>query len=76
MNHRDHYRQHDAPRRSDPQGSLARHVGATPLSEQELRALAARALRSGVIVFLKADLEKLPDMARLLIEGEARRLYG
>ena len=74
MKHRNRYTEH-APRRSDPQGSLARHGGGAPLTDGELRALVARAHRLGVIVFLKADLERMPALQRTVIEGAARQLY-
>lgn len=57
-------------------GSLDRFNGQRLASESELRALAAAALDSGVILFLRKDLEKIPWQARELIESEARRLYG
>lgn len=71
MNHT-RYRAHDVRVR----GSLEHTVGESPAGEAELRAMAARALKSGVILFLRADLEQLPWTSREIIEGEARKLYG
>ncbi len=56
--------------------SLDRVTGSSPLSEAELRALAAKALDRGVIVFMPADLQRLPWQSREIIETEAARLYG
>lgn len=56
--------------------SLDRVTGKAPTGEAELRAMAARVLKSGVILFLRADLEQLPWTSREIIEGEARKLYG
>lgn len=70
MNHRATYREHR------PRSSLDGVQGKAPASEAKIRAMAAEALKSGVIMFLRADLERLPWAAREIIEGEARRLYG
>lgn len=56
--------------------SLEPHVGEPAMGESELRALAARAHRLGVIVFLRVDLARLPWAERGIIEGAAKRLYG
>lgn len=64
------YREHRIPT------SLAKHVGQSPTSEGEIRAMAAAALNAGVIMFLRADLERLPWASREIIEAEAKRLYG
>jgi hypothetical protein len=58
-------------------GSLERHAGNPATSDAQIRALAARAWMQGrAITFLVADLDAMPAMARALIEGEARRIYG
>lgn len=56
--------------------SLDRVHGKTFASAEEIRAMAAEALKAGVILFLRADLERLPWTSREIIEAEARRLYG
>lgn len=57
--------------------SLARHLGESSTTDTELRALAARAWRErGVAVFSPCDLDRMPAMARALVEGEAARIYG
>lgn len=64
------YREHRIP------SPLGRAAGKTAATEAELRELAVKAHREGVIVFLKADLARLPDWSRVVIESEAARLYG
>lgn len=71
MNHRPAYREHTPIR-----GSLARHVGEPVMGESKLRALAAKALQAGVLVFVRADLARLPWHEQRVIEQAARRLYG
>lgn len=71
---RDRYREHDVPPRSDVRTSLGRFAGQPTASLDELRRLVERARRDGVIVFLKSDLDALPDISRRLIESEHKRL--
>lgn len=59
-----------------PRTSLDRVQPRPIATEAEIRAMAAAALKAGVIVFLRTDLAKLPWQAREIIEAEARRLYG
>lgn len=59
-----------------PRTSLDRVQGRATASEPEIRAMAAEALKAGIILFLRVDLERLPWHAREIIETEARRLYG
>lgn len=54
--------------------SLARHVGTSATTEDELRALVRKARLAGVIVFLKTELDRLPEISRRLIETEHQRL--
>lgn len=54
--------------------SLERHLPRQPVSEGALRKLVAEAREAGVVVFLEADLARLPDISRRLIETEHRRL--
>lgn len=70
MNNRDAYREHR------PRTSLDHVQGRSPTSEAAIRAMASKALKDGVIVFLVADLAKLPWASREIIETEARKLYG
>lgn len=62
------YREHRIPT------SLERHLPRQPVSEGALRKLVAEARQAGVVVFLEADLARLPDISRHLIETEHRRL--
>lgn len=58
-------------------GSLERYAGNPATSDAQIRSLAARAWFEGrAVTFLSADLDAMPAMARALIEGEARRIYG
>jgi len=57
-------------------GSLEPHVGEPVMGEAELRALAVKALQAGVLVFVRADLARLPWHEQRVIEQAARRLYG
>jgi hypothetical protein len=59
-----------------PRTSLDRVLGRRATGEAELRALAAKALREGVVLFLTSDLAVLPWTERAIIEAAARRLYG
>jgi hypothetical protein len=59
-----------------PRTSLDHVQGRSPASDATIRAMAAEALKAGVILFLRADLERLPWSSREIIEAEARRLYG
>ncbi len=65
---RDAYRDHRIPT------SLQRHVGESPTAPEVIEALVRKARRAGVIVFLKSELERLPDMSRALIESEHKRI--
>lgn len=56
--------------------SLDHVIGKSPSSESDIRAMAVKAREQGVILFLRADLKKLPWAAREIIEAEAARLYG
>ncbi len=73
MNHH-RYHAHAAPRRSDPQGSLSRHVGRSPSPPDVIERLVREARAAGVIVFLRSELERMPDMARAMIESEHKRI--
>jgi hypothetical protein len=65
------------PTRSNPQGSLARHVGEAPMSETELMRRARDVYAGGRgVYFTPAQLKAMPEYSRRLIEAEARRLYG
>lgn len=73
---RDRYTEH-VPTRSDPQGSLARHVGESALPEAELMRKARDVFIEGRgVYFTPAQLKAMPEYARRLIEAEARRIYG
>lgn len=67
MNHRA-YREHRIPT------SLQRHVGQSETPPEVIEALVRKARQMGVIVFLRNELDRLPDMSRALIESEHRRL--
>lgn len=54
--------------------SLQRYLGQTPTPPADIRLLVRKARDAGVIVFLRGELERLPDMARALIEGEHNRI--
>jgi hypothetical protein len=56
--------------------SLQRHLGTSATPPEVIEALVRKARQAGVIVFLRADLERLPWASRELIETEAKRLYG
>lgn len=71
---RAHYRDHAIPPRSDVRTSLQPRLGQSATTLDELRRLVERARRDGVIVFLKSDLDALPDISRRLIETEHKRL--
>lgn len=64
----DRYRGH--PIRS----SLDRHIGVSATSPEVIEALVRQARRAGVVVFLKAELDEMPDIARRFIEGEHKRI--
>lgn len=51
-------------------------TGITPTDPEVLEALVRKAREAGVVVFLKAELERMPWPSREIIEAEARRLYG
>lgn len=63
------YREHRIPT------SLERHLPRQPVSGDTLRRLVAEAREAGVVVFLEADLARLPDISRRLIETEHKRLF-
>jgi len=68
------YREHIVGR---PRTSLDRVLGEAATTDAELRAMARRAwIERGVVVFLPCDLERMPDFARLMVEGEMQRLHG
>ena len=56
--------------------SLQRYVGESATSPEEVERLVRKARAAGVVVFLRADLERIPWTSREIIEAEARRLYG
>lgn len=56
--------------------SLDRIKRNAPATDEEIRAMAAKALEQGVILFLRADLQRMPWASRQIIETEASRLYG
>lgn len=62
------YREHRIPT------SLERHLPRQPVTDGALRRLVAEARQAGVVVFLKSDLDALPDISRRLIETEHKRL--
>lgn len=51
-----------------------RITGRSPTEPEAVAALVRKARAVGVVVFLKAELERMPAMARALIEGEHRRI--
>lgn len=65
---RSNYREHRIPT------SLSKHVGDSPTDPAVLEHLVRRARALGVVVFLKSELDRLPDMSRALIESEHKRL--
>ena len=54
--------------------SLERHLPRRTVSSETLHRLVAEARQAGVVVFLKSDLDALPDISRRLIETEHKRL--
>lgn len=54
--------------------SLQPHLGQSPTEPEVIQFLVRQARAAGVVVFLKAELERMPDMARALIEGEHKRI--
>jgi hypothetical protein len=67
---RDRYRSHEVRIR----GSLERAVGEVQTTPAELQRLVDRARKAGVYVFLKHELDRLPDISRALIETEHKRI--
>jgi hypothetical protein len=67
---RSRYREHEVRIR----GSLEHAVGEVRTSTAELQRLVERARKAGVYVFLKHELDRLPDISRALIETEHRRI--
>jgi hypothetical protein len=51
-------------------------AGRSPTEPREIQHLVRKARAEGVIVFLKAELERMPWQSREIIEAEARRLTG
>jgi hypothetical protein len=51
-----------------------RHVGEAATDPAVIDALVRKARAAGVVVFLRVELERMPDMARAMIEGEHRRI--
>ena len=49
-------------------------VGRSPTEPEVIEAMVRKARALGVTVFLQRDLDRMPDMARALIEGEHRRI--
>jgi len=49
-------------------------AGRSPTEPAEIERLVRKARAAGVVVFLRGELERMPDMARMLIEGEHRRI--
>lgn len=68
MSNREQYREHRIPT------SLQRHVGTSATEPHVIEALVRKARQAGVIVFLKSELDKLPDISRALIETEHKRI--
>ena len=61
--------------RSEPRGSLERHLPRKAPSEEELLAMRRAAWRKqGIVVFTPDDIRD--DWTRQAIENEANRLYG
>lgn len=57
--------------------SLDRVLGNAPTPPEDLRRMARRAwLERGIPVFLPDDLERMPAMARALVEAEMARIHG
>lgn len=55
-------------------GSLEVHLGRSATDPAVIDALVRKARAAGVVVFLKGELERMPDMARAVIEGEHKRI--
>ncbi len=49
-------------------------VGRSPTEPEVIEAMVRKARALGVTVFLKRDLERMPDIARAMIEGEHKRI--
>lgn len=54
--------------------SLQRHVGESATEPGDIAALVRKVREAGVVVFLRDELERMPDMALALIEGEHARI--
>lgn len=75
MSHRDRYTAHDAPRYSDPRGSLARHVGEAPMEHDQIEAYARRAWQAnGTVTVL--PWQRLSEWDRAILGAIGARLYG
>jgi D-serine deaminase-like pyridoxal phosphate-dependent protein len=51
-------------------------AGRSPTEPEVIQTLVRRARAAGVVVFLKAELDRMPWQSRELIEAEAKRLRG
>lgn len=49
-------------------------IGRSPTEPEEIRAMVRKARAAGVVVFLADELERMPAMARAIVEGEHRRI--
>lgn len=49
-------------------------AGRSPTEPEVIVALVRRARAAGVVVFLRDELERMPAMARAIVEGEHRRI--
>lgn len=54
--------------------SLELHIGRSPTEPEAIKAMVRKARDAGVVVFLRDELERMPAIARALIEGEHRRI--
>lgn len=72
---RAHYREHRIPRRSDPQGSLARRVGEAPMERERIEEYARQAWRQhGTVTAL--PWQRLDEWERATLNAIGQRLYG
>ena len=49
-------------------------AGRSPTETEVIVALVRRARAAGVVVFLKDELDRMPAMARAIVEGEHKRI--
>ena len=54
--------------------SLQSRIGESPTEPEVIVALVRRARAAGVVVFLKDELDRMPAMARAIVEGEHKRI--